>query len=129
MYNGCGRILIVITKPDEYYGGTTGYILGEKRRKWLVKTANNLELLVTRPTFTFPIDEETNHKAYRWVFLENYSYKGFKFFVEEKYLIQMLITKQNDCTFLTYLMSRYVEDMTTIQDGTSVVEMNGTLCS
>ena len=60
---------------------------------------------------------------------QNDSYKEFKFIVEEKYPIQMLITKQNDCTFLTYLMSRYVEDVTTIQDGTSVVEMNGTLCS
>ena len=114
MYYACGGINIVIPEPKDYYGGTTGYIIGENRRKWLVKTANNLELLVTRPTLTFPIDKETNRKTYCWVFeyvdFENDSYKEFRFFVEEKYPIQMLITKQNDCTFLMYLMSRYVEE-------------------
>ena len=60
---------------------------------------------------------------------ENDLYKEFSFFVEEKYPIQMLLTKQNDCTFLTYLMSRYVEEKNTRDDGISVVEMNGTLSS
>ena len=101
MYYACAKIVIVITKPEDYYGGMNGYIIGETRTKWVVKTANNLELLVTRPTLTFPIDEETNRKTYCWVFLENDLYKEFKFFVEEKYPIQMLITKQNNCTFLT----------------------------
>ena len=114
MYYGCAKIVIVITKPQDYYGGTKGYIIGETRTKWVVKTANNLELLVTRPTLTFPIDKETNHTTYCWVFeyndYENDSYKEFRFFVEEKYPIQMLITKQNDYTFLTYIMSRYIEE-------------------
>ena len=108
MYYGCGRIVIVITEPYQYYGGTTGYILGEKRRKWLVKTANNLELLVVCSTLTRPINPNTNRETYRWEF-ENDSYKEFKFFVEEWYPIQMLITKQNDYTYLTYLIHRYVQ--------------------
>ena len=128
MYYACAKIVIVITEPNDYYGGTNGYVIGETGTKWVVKTANDLELLVTPPTLTFPFDEETNHTTYSWVFLKNDSYKGFKFFVEEKYPIQMLITKQNDCTFLTYLMSRYVEEKK-ICDGISVVEMNGTLSS
>ena len=129
MYYACAKIGIVITKPNEYHGGTNGYVIGETRTKWVVKTANDLELLVTPPRLTFPIiDNETNRRTYRWVF-QNDSYKQFRFFVQEKYPIQMLITKKNDCTFLTYLMSRYVEDVTTSQDGTSVVEMNGALCS
>ena len=132
MYYACAKIVIVITEPEEYYGGTNGYIISETRTRWVVKTANNLELLVTRPTLTFPIDEDTNRITYCWVFeyddFENDLYKEFRFFVEEKYPIQMLITKQNDCTFLTYIMSRYVEE-TKIRDGTSVVEMNGTLYS
>ena len=128
MYYACAKILIVITEPNEYFGGTNGYVIGETRTKWVVKTANDLELLVTPPTLTFPFDHETNRTTYCWVFSENDSYKGFKFFVEEKYPIQMLLTKQNDCTFLTYLMSRYVEEKTT-RDGTSVFEMNGTLSS
>ena len=56
MYYGCAKIVIVITEPKDYYGGTNGYNIGETRTKWVVKTANNLELLVTHPTFTFPID-------------------------------------------------------------------------
>ena len=76
----------------------------------------------------FPIDNETNRRTYCWVF-QNDSYKEFKFIVQEQHPIQMLITKKNDCTFLTYLMSRYVEDMATSEDGTSVVTMNRTLCS
>ena len=73
MYYGCERNLIVITKLDEYYDGTTCCILGEKKRKWLVKTVNNLELLVTHPTFTCPINPSTNRETYSWEF-ENESY-------------------------------------------------------
>ena len=132
MYYACAKIVIVITELNDYYGGTNGYVIGETGTKWVVKTANDLELLVTPPTLTFPIDQTTNRTTYRWVFqydkFKNDSYNEFKFFVEEKYPIQMLLTKQNDCTFLTYLMSRYVEEKK-IRDGISVVEMNGTLSS
>ena len=64
MYYVCVKIVIVNTEPEDYYGRTNGYIIGETRTKWVVKTANNLELLVTRSTLTFPIEEETNHKTY-----------------------------------------------------------------
>ena len=125
------RFLFFFTEPIDYYGETNGYVIGETTTKWVVKTANDLELLVTPPRLTFPIiDNETNRTTYSWARgFQNDSYKEFRFIVRQQHPIQMLITKKNDCTFLTYLMSRYVEDMATSEDGTSVVTMNHTLCS
>ena len=86
-----------------------------------------MELLVTRPTLLGPIDPNTNRKTYCWEFV-NDSYNKFKFHVEEKYQIQMLITKQKDYMFLMYIMSRNLEEITN-RDGISVVEVDGILSS
>ena len=68
MYYACAKIFIFFTEPIDYYGETNGYVIRETTTKWVVKTANDLELLVTYPTLTFPIDKETNCTTYCWVF-------------------------------------------------------------
>ena len=70
MYYACAKICIFFTEPIDYYGETNGYVIGETTTKWVVKTANDLELLVTPPTLTFPFDQEANRTTYRWVFLD-----------------------------------------------------------
>ena len=81
-YYACRKIVLFFTNNGNHNGGTNAYILGKKRRKWLVKTNTNLELLVTSPIFRRVIDPNMKQETYHWEFVAD-SYKHFWFYVQE----------------------------------------------
>ena len=95
------RKIVVNFTNDEDFGTTNGYVLGESKRKWLAKTKIDVNLLVTPPKFKFKKDHR-NLDTYCWKFIESDSHKGYKFYVQEWYPVQMIISKHNDYMYLMY---------------------------
>lgn len=80
------------------------------------------------PKFKLKTNPCTTHATYCWEFVESYSYKHFRVSVQECYLIQMIIMKQNDYMYLTYLIPRYVQRIVDC-GGRDVVEIDSILSS